>query len=391
MRYKCKIPQVRKYSVKAFIGSKHSESAEVVLFMKRLAEVMGTAIELSVHYVVYLQGDRLGTARGQSELLGDMVGKCAMHLYPEPSVYLPFLACMAMNTSLVPQNFYNCTKLHSVSFSSIRSCVDTQGEALLANDLIASQHYRVEIPTRVYMDDRYFNPGRSNDYLSYEAALCYVFGNTTRPFPWFIFFIMGALILLLGVLFFTIKRWSHTSFIDNLQSLFPWNSNNHDPMDTLLYLRAYGLMDDASDGENDENPSPNAPTGTDATDTSEASPNHSESSARRRRRRRRREEREANNPTSEDGSSSRTRRRRSRRQRRNSTAGDLSAELGEPSGSDLATAPALSQTPAPSAPTSSHQQSHEQGIELETVPDYYYSSDDDDEPGSHAKLLLPRS
>lgn len=355
--------------------------------MKRLVEVMGPALDLSVNYVNFLQGERISSPRGPAEVLGNMIGKCAMNVYPDPRVYLPFLACMAMNVTLVPQNFWNCTQLHAVSHSTIRHCVDTQGESLLAHDLIVTQHYRVQTPPRVFMDERYFNPGRENTYELYESALCYVFANSTRPFPWFIFFIMGSLILMIMILFFVFKRWSHTSFVDNLQSIFLWNHAPNDPADTLLYFRAYGLIDEIDGDEmNNREPQPEAARRSRREESEDNSPEQ-EARARRRRRRRRREE---NQNQDENGSTSRSRRRRSRRQRQSgrrtrrttdeAPAEETNERTAELDLSEETIAASSSNAPEPAAA---------QETELETVPDYYYSSDDDEEPGSQSRLLLP--
>jgi hypothetical protein len=338
------------YSVKAFVASKGGDSASLIPKLKRLAEVMGPAIKVDIHYVLDSSSTGYYSPRGHSEVIGDMIGKCAMKQNPQAKVFLPFLVCMMQNVTLVPNNLFNCTRLHPVDYERVRNCVYAEGQTLLSNDMAAGEHYRVDNAPRVFLDDRYYNPGVDSTYESYEYAMCYVFSNPTRPFPWFIFFIMGAVVCLVLVIFFTIKRWSNASFLDTLQSLFLWNSPSgsvaDDAIDTLLYLRAYGhefpedeFDEDEEELEEAEEPPPPEP-----------EPEVSREEDRAERRRRRRE------------------RRRNRRQEREAAHASRSEAESTP---ETVTPSNNEPSPSSSEPV------------VESHPAYYESSDDED-------TLLPR-
>lgn len=252
----CHVPQVRTYEVILFLTSKGEESISVLENFKKVMQAMGDAIQLKVIYVVSLFGQgktlRFISKNGPNEVAGDLFGICAMKLYPRPSQYLPFLVCMGQQSSQIPYNAENCTRLHGMRFAAIRDCVNTQKENLLVDHYSVSSYYRVVTAPKVFMDDRLYSPQSTQNYESYEAALCYVFSNPVRPFPWFIFVLIASIFVLLVVLVFVVKQWSNVSLIEAIQSLFVWGPGNQGA-DTLLYLRAYGYgFPEDEEGENQE-------------------------------------------------------------------------------------------------------------------------------------------
>lgn len=344
-------------------------------------ESMGSAINLMVHYVVGVTSNGFSSPRGADEVYGDMVGKCVVSMYSDPSVYLPFLVCMFQTLELVPRNLQNCTRLHPpINFAAVRSCVSDRGDILLRNDVLASQHYRVDVTPRLWLDERAYTPGSNTSYTQYEQAMCYVFSDPTRPFPWFIFFIMISVVLLAVVIFFTVKRWSRGPFLDTLQSLFFWNSTGpSETIDTLLYLRAYGH----DFGDNNEAPPDPEPFDEDEEEES-AEATSARQSAREERRRRRRERRE------------RRERRRAERDSQvtsqndpNATSSDNAANSSEdavdaaPSSSEARTTD--SRPSASPAAASAHPQTVDIALDR---PSYYDSSDDEEGPSSPSSNFL---
>lgn len=235
-----------KISVKIFISSYDPTSMSIVPYIQRLKEVMGGAIDLDVHYVVPLS--ELATGN-RARYIADLLSRCAMALNPVQSVYLPFLTCMSFTKREHPDvsEVYNCSMLHPPNnWRSIRNCAQSgAGILLLRSDAQTALRYRVEGLPRIFMDERSFHAGPTASYEVYEAALCYVFANGARPFPWFIFYLMLAILVLVGLIIFTIKRWSTVPFIDNMQTIFMWNHRSAtEEVDMLMYLRAYGIAED---------------------------------------------------------------------------------------------------------------------------------------------------
>lgn len=382
---------------------------------------MGEAVKMELHYVVSVKDGGYSSPRGQSEVVGDLIGKCAMNLFPDPSVYLPFLVCLAHNATLIPLNLWNCTQLHApITYSAIRECIEgPQAQGLLSNDLILAQHYRADAAPRIYLDDRFYNPMAFSPYDDYEAALCYVFSNYARPFPWFIFFIMAALLLLFPILFFVVKRWSNAPFLDTLQTIVAWNTSNFhdDPGNSLLYLRAYGLFDAGEEEEEEEEEENDAQTDEHEQEeqNSDEGENIAESEPLQTRRRRRNR-----GDTNANGSEEHATRRRRRRGANADGEPQNNEARGDHGNTEEVDGGAAQRRPESVARRSARsrraaEEARESGIarrgarnrgaerthddddtvvpvvvehpeqaeleEMESIPDYYYSSDDDDEDG----------
>lgn len=222
----------------------------VMPYFQRMKEVMGAAVSIELHYLVAYADLEAGTHNhGMPKILGDLMARCAMSLYPDPSVSLPYITCLSQSkgSTQTLSTALNCSKLHTqVKYPAIQTCATTiTGIRLLQNDYSLTLRYRVDTVPRIFMDDRSFHAGAAATYEVYEAALCYVFANATSVFPWFIFYIMLAFIALIMLIFFTVKRWSHTPVMENIQSIFMWNHHAaNEQVDMLLLLRSSGIGGD---------------------------------------------------------------------------------------------------------------------------------------------------
>lgn len=274
-----------------FVSTDDKTSMNIIPYFQRLKEVMGPAVAIDIHYVVpslYLKEGSVS----KLAIMGALMARCALSLYPDASVSLPFISCLAQTKRLVPTlggEGYNCTRIHTqVNYDSLRTCtLSTAGIYQLQSDYFSAMRYRIDSLPRVFMDDRSFHAGAGASYDVYEAALCYVFANGSRAFPWYIFYIMLAFLAIVILILFTIKRWSNSPFIENVQSIFMWNHHAAtEQVDMLLYLRAYGVdEEEAAEVQNNENRGENEESNGNGEGGDESDGNASQSRRSRRRQR----------------------------------------------------------------------------------------------------------
>lgn len=95
-----------------------------------------------------------------------------------------------------------------------------EGVKLLAASMKMSAEYRVTEPLPVVvMDGRPFRTTTSRSAENFLYALCYIFDNPTRPFPWWVFGFMGSAVLALLLVVFIVKQWNSDSIGELLRSV----------------------------------------------------------------------------------------------------------------------------------------------------------------------------
>lgn len=188
---------------------------------KILLEFLKDAVMLDIFYTGTIATDGVSSAGGAAEIQGDLFQLCAMRYYPHYSRYMPFLYCMSKTRAAIPSNVENCTRAHLMDLDLLQRCATTsEGMDMLKLSVQTSLDYRVTEPLPVIvMDGRPFRASYSRSPESFIFALCYIFKNPARPFPWWVFGFMGSIVVSLLVVLFIVKQWSSDSITDVLRSV----------------------------------------------------------------------------------------------------------------------------------------------------------------------------
>ncbi|ELT91216.1 hypothetical protein CAPTEDRAFT_134055, partial [Capitella teleta] len=60
---------------------------------------------------------------GPNECLGNVIETCAIHLLKKQETFMPFLACIEMNTTVLPnESAPDCARQHGIEYDDIRKC-----------------------------------------------------------------------------------------------------------------------------------------------------------------------------------------------------------------------------------------------------------------------------
>jgi hypothetical protein len=205
-----------------FVRSMSTWSAEALMSFKIVLEFMRDAIRLDVFYTGTIADDgQVASAGGPLEIAGDIFQLCAMRYYPHYSRYMPFVYCMSKTRTMIPYNAWNCSRAHMMDYKLLNRCATIgEGMDMLKQSVQQSLDYRVSEPLPVLvMDGRPFRASYSRSPESFLYALCYIFKNPTRPFPWWVFGFMGSIVVALLVVLFVVKQWTSDNITDVLRSV----------------------------------------------------------------------------------------------------------------------------------------------------------------------------
>jgi len=175
------------------------------------------------------------SSHGVPEIEGDVWELCAIKHYPEYHQYMPFLYCLNLDIKAIPHSVENCTKEHGLDFNVLKECFRSdEGKSLLQKSADLSIKYRVKDSPTVVMDGRLYNPRSDRVPVAYLSALCYVFDNPLRSFPWWVFGFMGGVVMALLVVVFIVKQTQAIALLEFLRNLFFHSSNDEAELSAYL-------------------------------------------------------------------------------------------------------------------------------------------------------------
>mmetsp|Transcript_2066 Transcript_2066/g.2291 ORF Transcript_2066/g.2291 Transcript_2066/m.2291 type:complete len:216 (-) Transcript_2066:52-699(-) len=131
-----------------------------------------------------------------------------MELYDKYHEWMPFWACLNLNVKKTGQ-VKMCAKTHNLDFNRLQRCYNgTEGKRLLATVIEYIKNYGVRTSPTVIMDGRTYNPMSERTATNYLHALCYVFDNPLKLFPWWVFGFISSVVIALAFVVFITKTWS---------------------------------------------------------------------------------------------------------------------------------------------------------------------------------------
>jgi len=185
---------------------------DYTLSHQQVMETIGDVIDVHLYFIVDKDSKEdygYSSSGGSTEVRGDLIELCALRLYPDYRIYMPFFYCMGLKYRDIPYNAEQCAFVHGLDYDKLSICASsTLGRSLLDNSYEeVTQNHIVFSPTLI-VDGRVYSQSGGRTPENYVAALCYLFDHPTREFPWWIFSFMGSLILAVLIVVFVAKRWN---------------------------------------------------------------------------------------------------------------------------------------------------------------------------------------
>lgn len=139
-----------------FAMSKCPYGAKALIAADQLADHFGDDLDLNIHFIGNVQGDKLVSMKGQSEVDEDMRQICAADLYPKNHKYMDYLACRSLDYN--NPEWKPCAEKAGMDADRIQSCFDGKGKDLLAKSFEYSDKLGMTAsPTLLANNTRSFN------------------------------------------------------------------------------------------------------------------------------------------------------------------------------------------------------------------------------------------
>lgn len=130
---------------------------------------MNGSFDLNFEYIGRIQGKRLSSLHGQSEIDGNKQQLCVKKLFPDKM--FTFMKCQNAQYKKIPNNLEECAKKAGIPFDEILACYkNVDGDRLLRESFELARKKRVMGSPTIFIDGKKYQGARQKD--SFKLALC---------------------------------------------------------------------------------------------------------------------------------------------------------------------------------------------------------------------------
>lgn len=191
--------------------------AKDIFLTKGYLEAMNDFVDFEIVFVaeekILKDGRKVFISKfGENAIIENMYQLCAINIYRETSIYIPFLLCLNAKYNVTAQ-LPECSKQFGLDYEKILTCADTHGPDLQSLSIQTAKNYGIFTTSVLTIDDRLYEFKETTMVNDTVKMMCHVFLHASIPFPWWVFGFLIGLIFSMFLVIFTIKTISVPKFI----------------------------------------------------------------------------------------------------------------------------------------------------------------------------------
>lgn len=188
-----------------------------IFLTKGYLEAMNDFVDFEVVFVaeekILKDGRKVFVSKfGDQAIKENMYQLCAINIYRETRIYIPFMLCLNAKYNVTAQ-LPECSKQFGLDYDKIVTCADTHGPDLQSLSIQTAREYGIFTTSILTVDDRVYELDQNAKVDDTVKMMCHVFLHASVPFPWWVFGFLGGLIFSMFLVIFTIKTFSVPKFI----------------------------------------------------------------------------------------------------------------------------------------------------------------------------------